>query len=62
MIQLNKITVYFGGQSLFNDITFMVNKGERIGLVGKNGAGKSTLLNVMSGDLAPNAGSISTEC
>ena len=60
MIQLNKITVYFGGQSLFNDITFMVNKGERIGLVGKNGAGKSTLLNVMSGDLAPNAGSIST--
>jgi ATP-binding cassette subfamily F protein 3 len=60
MIQLNKITVYFGGQSLFNDITFMVNKGECIGLVGKNGAGKSTLLNVMSGDLAPNAGSIST--
>ena len=60
MIQLNKITVYFGGQSLFHDITFMVNKGERIGLVGKNGAGKSTLLNVMSGDLAPNAGSIST--
>ena len=57
---MNKITVYFGGQSLFNDITFMVNKGERVGLVGKNGAGKSTLLNVMSGDLAPNEGNIST--
>lgn len=60
MIQLSKVTVYFGGQSLFDDITFMVNKGERIGLVGKNGAGKSTLLNVMSGALPPNVGSIQT--
>ena len=60
MIQLSKITVYFGGQSLFNDVTFMVNKGERVGLVGKNGAGKSTLLNVMAGELPPNSGSIST--
>lgn len=37
-----------------------ITKGERVGLVGKNGAGKSTLLNVMSGELAPKVGSIST--
>jgi len=60
MIQLNKVTVYFGGQTLFNDITFMVNKGERVGLVGKNGAGKSTLLNIMSGSHAANEGGVST--
>jgi len=53
------LSLYFGGQDVFNDISFMVNKGDKIGLVGKNGAGKSTLLNVLSKDLTPNSGNIS---
>tara|TARA_B110000238_G_scaffold200883_1_gene252948 strand:- start:2573 stop:4507 length:1935 start_codon:yes stop_codon:yes gene_type:complete len=59
MISVNNLSLYFGGQDVFNDISFMVNKGDKIGLVGKNGAGKSTLLNVLSKDLTPNSGNIS---
>ena len=60
MISANNISVYFGGQELFDKVSFMVNKGDRIGLVGKNGAGKSTLLRILSGEQSPNDGSIST--
>ena len=60
MISASNISVYFGGQELFDDVSFMVNKGDRIGLVGKNGAGKSTLLRILSGEQKPNEGSIST--
>ena len=60
MISANNISVFFGGQELFDKVSFMVNKGDRIGLVGKNGAGKSTLLRILSGELSPNEGSIST--
>ena len=60
MISANNISVYFGGHELFDKVSFMVNKGDRIGLVGKNGAGKSTLLRLLSGEQSPNEGSIST--
>lgn len=60
MISANNISVFFGGQELFDKVSFMVNKGDRIGLVGKNGAGKSTLLRILSGEQSPNVGSIST--
>lgn len=60
MISVNNISVYFGGQELFDQVSFMVNKGDKIGLVGKNGAGKSTLLRILHGDLPPNHGSIAT--
>jgi ATP-binding cassette subfamily F protein 3 len=60
MISANNISVYFGSQELFDRVSFMVNKGDRIGLVGKNGAGKSTLLRILSGEQSPNEGSIST--
>ena len=60
MISVNNISVYFGGQELFDQVSFMVNKGDKIGLVGKNGAGKSTLLRILYGDLPPNHGSIAT--
>ena len=60
MISVNNISVYFGGQELFDQVSFMVNKGDRIGLVGKNGAGKSTMLKVLAGDLSPNEGALSS--
>lgn len=59
MISVNNLSLYFGGQDIFKDISFMVNKGDKIGLTGKNGAGKSTLLKVLAKDLNPNKGNVS---
>lgn len=59
MISINQVSVNFGGFSLFNDISFMVNPKDRIGLVGKNGAGKSTLLKIILGLEQPSQGSVS---
>ena len=56
MISVNNLSLYFGGQDVFKNISFMLNKGDKIGLVGKNGAGKSTLLNLLSNNLTPNEG------
>jgi len=58
MISVNNLSLYFGGQDVFKNISFMVNKGDKIGLVGKNGAGKSTLLNLLSNNLTPNVGGV----
>ncbi|MDQ8600888.1 ABC-F family ATP-binding cassette domain-containing protein [Klebsiella aerogenes] len=44
---------------LFNDLSFTLKKGDRIGLIGYNGCGKSTLLQVLDGTLTPNSGSVS---
>ena len=59
MVSVNNLSLYFGGQDIFKDISFMVNKGDKIGLTGKNGAGKSTLLKVLAKDLTPNRGNVS---
>ncbi len=59
MVSVNNLSLYFGGQDIFKDISFMVNKGDKIGLTGKNGAGKSTLLKVLAKDLTPNKGNVS---
>jgi len=49
MVSVNQISVSFGGTYLFDNITFIVNPRDRIGLVGKNGAGKTTLLKIFAG-------------
>lgn len=59
MISVDALTVEFGGQPLFQDISFVINEGDRIALMGKNGAGKSTLLKILSGTREPTRGSIS---
>jgi len=51
MLNVHNLTVSFMGTDLFSGITFKLNKGDRIGLIGKNGAGKSTLLKVLSKDV-----------
>ena len=53
MISVEGLTVEFGGFTLFDDISFVVNKKDRIALVGKNGAGKSTMLKIFAGLQSP---------
>lgn len=59
MISVEGLTVEFGGFTLFDDISFVVNKRDRIALVGKNGAGKSTMLKIFAGLQQPTAGRVS---
>ncbi|MBA3683355.1 MAG: ABC-F family ATP-binding cassette domain-containing protein [Bacteroidetes bacterium] len=59
MISVNGVTVSFGGFNLFDNISFLINPKDRIGLAGKNGAGKSTLLKILSGNQNPTKGEIS---
>jgi ATP-binding cassette, subfamily F, member 3 len=61
MLNIHNLTVSFGGADLFSQITFKLDKGNRVGLVGKNGAGKSTLLKVISGDIENDGGTIAFE-
>ena len=61
MLSVQNMTVSFGGESLFSDISFRLATGDRVGLVGKNGAGKSTLLHLIAKDQEPTSGSISKE-
>jgi len=56
MISVDQLTVEFGGFQLFNDVSFLVNPKDRIGLVGKNGSGKSTLLKILMGLQSPTKG------
>ena len=58
MISINNLSVNFGGFDLFKEISFLINKRDRIGLVGKNGAGKSTLLKIIYGIDEPSKGSV----
>ena len=60
MISVEGLTVEFGGFTLFDDITYVINKKDRIALVGKNGAGKSTLVKIFAGVIQPTAGSVAT--
>ena len=61
MFNANQITVSFGGETIFNEISFRLGKGDRVGLIGKNGAGKSTLLRLMAKESIPTSGSVVLE-
>ena len=58
MISIDALTVEFGAKPLFHDASFVVNRRERIALVGKNGAGKSTLLKIIAGLQKPTGGKV----
>ena len=58
MISIEGLTVEFGGNPLFDNITYVINKRDRIALVGKNGAGKTTMLKIIAGLQAPSSGSV----
>ncbi|MBN2273973.1 MAG: ATP-binding cassette domain-containing protein [Bacteroidales bacterium] len=58
MISFSGLSVIFGGQFLFRDISFVVNPKDKIGLVGRNGAGKTTLLKIIMGQQSPDEGQI----
>ena len=58
LLVIDKLTLRMGGRVLLDDASVSIDAGRRIGLVGRNGAGKSTLLRAISGDLAPDGGTI----
>lgn len=58
MLNVHNLSVSFAGSDLFSGVTFKLNKGDRIGLIGKNGAGKSTLLKVLSKDIETTGGTM----
>lgn len=58
MFQLENVSVFFAGDTLFEGISFTLQKGERYGLVGRNGSGKSTLLRLVDGEMQPDQGKV----
>jgi ATP-binding cassette subfamily F protein 3 len=58
VLSFSNVSLSFGGRQLLKQIDFLINRGERIGLVGPNGAGKSTILKIIAGQLEPNEGTM----
>ncbi|MDC6365619.1 MULTISPECIES: ABC-F family ATP-binding cassette domain-containing protein [Flavobacteriaceae] len=61
MLNIHNLSVAFGGEYLFEEISFRLNGGDRVGLIGKNGAGKSTMLKLLSKEMEPDTGTIAME-
>lgn len=61
MLNIHNLSISFSGEYLFENVTFRIGAGDRVGLVGKNGAGKSTMLKLLSGDMEPDTGSMAIE-
>jgi ATP-binding cassette, subfamily F, member 3 len=58
MFSINNLSIQFNGEFLFEDVSFIINKRDRIGLVGKNGAGKTTMMRLITGEMSPESGNI----
>ena len=61
MLNIHNLSVSFGGEYLFEEITFRLGAGDRVGLIGKNGAGKSTMLKILSREMEPDTGQIAAD-
>jgi ATP-binding cassette subfamily F protein 3 len=60
-MNIHNLSISFQGEYLFEDITFKLSNGDRVGLIGKNGAGKSTMLKILSKDMEPDTGQIAAD-
>jgi ATP-binding cassette, subfamily F, member 3 len=58
MFSINNLSVQFNGEFLFEDVSFIINKRDRIGLVGKNGAGKTTMMRIITRQMEPESGRV----
>ena len=56
LLRLDQVCLHYGAHALLDKVDLRIERGQRIGLLGRNGAGKSTLLRVLAGDLAPDSG------
>ncbi len=61
MLNIHNLSISFQGEYLFQEITYKLNPGDRIGLVGKNGAGKSTMLKILAGEMEADSGQLAKE-
>ncbi len=61
MVSVENISMEFSARPILNDITFLINKRDRVALIGKNGAGKTTLLRLIAGEEEPTSGRISKD-
>jgi ATP-binding cassette subfamily F protein 3 len=61
MLNIHNLSISFQGEYLFEDITFKLSSGDRIGLIGKNGAGKSTMLKILSKEMEPDSGQMAAD-
>ncbi|CEN52499.1 Uncharacterized ABC transporter ATP-binding protein ydiF (fragment) [Capnocytophaga canimorsus] len=61
MLNVHDLSVSFQGEFLFEEVAFMLNAGDRVGLIGKNGAGKSTLLKLLAKEMKPDSGTIAAD-
>ena len=61
MLHIHNLSVSFGGEYLFKDISFKLSPGNRVGLIGKNGAGKSTMLKIIAGEMPIDTGQIAKD-
>lgn len=58
MISIDNLAVEFSGETLFSDVSFVVNENDKIALMGKNGAGKSTMMKIIAGEKTPTRGNV----
>ncbi len=60
MLQISSLNKSYGSQILFDDAAVVINRGERVGVIGRNGSGKSTLFKIILGEEHADSGDIST--
>ena len=58
ILTVSSVSLSYGTDEILNDISFSVNEGERLGVIGANGAGKTTLFHIITGKIRPDRGSV----